>query len=427
VFSPDGRRLASSGFDGVISLWDVETGHEVGRYVGHQTSVWRLVFSSDGTTLWSGGRRSNDGIRQWDLQQPIGRRLAAQGGSVQDLVWSPEGRRIATIHTAGSMVLWDLGRNRGQMVFKHNDGIRYKLAFDSAGDRLLSVGRDGGVHVHSLTSGSARLLGSHRGRVHDIAVSSDDRLVVTAGADGMVAVWSLTTDDMRPLRGHNGAVTGLALAPDGHSLMSNSADHTVRLWDLRSGDHRVLDRDSHGAIRCLAMYPDGGLAAWSGSDHSVRLWNRSDGQIHHLTGHGRPITALLFSPDGSQLVSLATSDRVAMVWNTGDRSGRALDLPGALAASFRPDGQTLATTSEDGTTRLWHLASGAGHIIHRYSLAADTVAFSPDGRQLSIGDRRRVVHIWNVDLPSRPDQLREWLIQVTTATITPGTYLASSP
>jgi WD40 repeat protein len=55
VFSPDGRRLATSGWDGTVKLWDVSTGREVLTLRGHSDRVWGLNFSPSGDALVSAG------------------------------------------------------------------------------------------------------------------------------------------------------------------------------------------------------------------------------------------------------------------------------------------------------------------------------------------------------------------------------------
>jgi WD40 repeat protein len=77
VFSPDGNTLASSGADGKIQLWDVATGHQLGKPLsGHAgeaalTEVGSVMFSPHGKTLAS---RAAAGAGPGD-----GRRAAAAG------------------------------------------------------------------------------------------------------------------------------------------------------------------------------------------------------------------------------------------------------------------------------------------------------------------------------------------------------------
>ena len=54
-FSPDGKRLATSSWDGTAKVWDVETGQELLSLVGHDGAVNDIVFSLDGKLIATAG------------------------------------------------------------------------------------------------------------------------------------------------------------------------------------------------------------------------------------------------------------------------------------------------------------------------------------------------------------------------------------
>jgi hypothetical protein len=62
-FSPDGKRLASAGWDRTVKVWDAATGQQAHTLKGHTDGVCGVSFSPDGKRLASAGDKT---VKVWD-------------------------------------------------------------------------------------------------------------------------------------------------------------------------------------------------------------------------------------------------------------------------------------------------------------------------------------------------------------------------
>jgi WD40 repeat protein len=122
AFSPDGRRLASASSDGTVRLWDVKTAQPIAALEGHDEAVCAVAFSPDGELLASGSEDRT--IRLWDLRLaeatgrsgdvPLRAVLQRHTGAVWSLVFSPQGRTLASGGLDRSCRLWSPTGTSGQ-------------------------------------------------------------------------------------------------------------------------------------------------------------------------------------------------------------------------------------------------------------------------------------------------------------------------
>ena len=110
VFSPDEKKLASASLDGIVRLWDADTGQTIGSALkGHTSMIYHLVFSPDGKKLAS--TSYNERVQIWDAStgEAIGS-LQGQVEAVFHVVFSGDGNKLALLLYNGMVQIWDIGR-----------------------------------------------------------------------------------------------------------------------------------------------------------------------------------------------------------------------------------------------------------------------------------------------------------------------------
>ena len=151
AFSPDGKTIVSCGYDNTIRFWDVEQGTHLRKIDTDQKSINDMALSPDGQTLTGVSYRT---INQWDVE--TGKKLRTiltpdNSGTLFSMALSPNGTMIATGGNSATVYLWDMANPTQIRELKGHSSDISNVVFSSDGRTLASHSYDGTILLWDIT------------------------------------------------------------------------------------------------------------------------------------------------------------------------------------------------------------------------------------------------------------------------------------
>ena len=421
AFSPSGRLLATGSVDAIgTRTWDTASGRMIHALRGHDGRVTQIRYLPDESALVTGSRDGQ--VRAWPAgPDQLSLRLppSAAEGLVTSL--SEDGRVLGIIQPSG-VELWDPSAGArtwsgalpaGATTFRRSPTGRLLMA--ASEEAVFAMGIQGATPTWSaialpdpnqLTLAWARddsALGylTPEGKVGAIAIDQPDQLLGEASPALSSPTIGLSAD---------GALLAiLGTTPDGGALSLVVID--VRTWTILLDASTPMDPsfgDQAGA-RPIAFSDDARQVA-VGYGRVAVVWELGSGEItSRIRGHQAPVDALLFTPDGTRLVT-GSADSYARVWTLpeGALVHRLLcDADGVTDLAISRDGTRLATLSVYGRERLRLWSMETAEALFMDGGSGDTLRFLAEDTLLVVGDAIHDLRFWPTQALSRADLLHQ--------------------
>ncbi len=415
VFSPDGSKILTASEDETARLWDLN-GNLLTIFRGHEKEVRRAIFSPDGSKILT--LTDYEAVRLWDLQGNLLKEFRGvdDGDKIINAVFSPDGSQILTISRfykqAGfgdTFHLWDTNGNllaqfQGRPEKSSGGSIYSKAVFSPDGRKILTVDSHGTVSLWDLKGNLLKEFQGHKDVVIRAEFSPDGNQILTASVDKTARLWDVQGNLLREFQGHKELVYSAEFSLDGNQILTASSD-TARLWDTQGNmltefrGHEVYSWSVQG------FSPDSRQILTSGRDGTARLWDTKGNRLATLRGHESAVSAV-FSPNGRQIITFGW-DQVPRLWDVSaaiaaeseQMAARKILLESVSennaqlaifrghesyvsSAVFSPDGTQILTASRDETARLWDLKGNLLAEFKGHEEGIYRALFSPDGSKI---------------------------------------------
>ncbi len=431
---------------GKVTLWGTD-GKTRGELTADAKAVRAVSFAASKTELLTAG---DDGkLKLWKL--PLDPKKPAEpkavAGEAKLAAMLPTGQALAV---GKAVKAWDVAAGKEARTFG-------TLA---EAPKVLAVSRDGG-HLAVAAGKVVKLWQTGDGKeqpaltlpadVISLAFSTDKKLLLVGTADKSVTIFDTATGqpqqflplasnavaavfhpsqpivflvDEKTINQHTPPVVrsatdaelvrgGLTAVPNANTIITLGSPKALSRWNL-GNLQKEQGFELAGPATAVAVSRNGQLVATIGADSVVQLYTLANQQLVGSFKLPAKASELVFHPNGQSLAAVQVDNSVA-VWNVLFTAGQPLPPEfGSLVQSFAHPaavsslayigeaGQQLLTGCEDGTARVWRVASDQPAKSLQHPNLVDSAAFDKTGTLLATGCHDGIVRIFDLAKPGTP-------------------------
>ena len=242
AWSPDGKYIASGGYDDTVQVWAASDGQPIYTYQQHTTSKY---IQGVNTVIWS----------------PDSKRIASVGNDGAILAWdATDGKHVVTYHKHEAPQVESNPQIPNSVTIQTPDTGIIDVAWSGDGKQIMLTNHDGTVQIWDDSSGkplSTTHLPSRLDFLSIVAWSLDRKYIASPDQYGVLSVWDaekgIRIATLQTQTNGNGT---MVWSPDGKYIAFNE-DVTVQVWNVAHGNRVSTYRKHGGRVNDIAWSPEG--------------------------------------------------------------------------------------------------------------------------------------------------------------------------